>query len=55
MIDPTTIEDIDDCDGESIYCYGFDPDSGKWECQWVPLEYVADAGRSDIIERLFGS
>lgn len=54
MIDPETIEDIDDCDGESISAYGYNPESRKWEWGWVPLEYVADCGRSDIIERVYG-
>jgi hypothetical protein len=53
MIDPDTIEDIDDCDGESVFAYGFDPTSGKWEWAWVPVEHIAESGRSDIIDRLF--
>jgi hypothetical protein len=55
MIDPETIEDIDDCDGESIFALGYDPLTKRWEWQWVTLEYVAECGRTDIIERLFGS
>lgn len=54
MIDPETIEDIDDCDGESVSAYGFDPDTGQWGWGWVALEYIEEAGRTDITERLFG-
>lgn len=52
MIDCETIEDMDDCDGESLSCYGYDPETGKWGWGLVPLEYVYESGRSDIIERL---
>ena len=30
MIDPDTIEEIDDCDGECVYAYGFDPVTENW-------------------------
>ena len=53
MIDPETIEDIDDCDGESIFAYGFDHVKKSWEWAWVPIEHVAECGRSDIVDRLF--
>ncbi|MCO5135983.1 MULTISPECIES: hypothetical protein [unclassified Shinella] len=53
MIDPETIEEIDDCDGESVRAFGFDNDTGRYSWAWVPLEYVAECGRSDIIDRLF--
>lgn len=53
MIDPETIEDIDDCDGEAVYAYGFDPETSKWTWGWVPLEYIQEAGRTDILTRLF--
>lgn len=53
MIDPETIEEFDDCDGESVHVYGLDNDTGKYSWGWVPLDYVAERGRSDIIDRLF--
>lgn len=52
MIDPDTIEDIDDCDGDSIWAYGYNTVSKQWEWGAVPLEYVYDAGRTDILRRL---
>ena len=55
MIDPETIEDIDDCDGESIFAYGYDPLTKKWGWAWIELEYVAECGRTDIVERIYGS
>lgn len=55
MIDPETIEDIDDCDGESVYAYGYDPKTGACCWGWVPLEYIQESGRADIMERLFPS
>ncbi|YBV97098.1 hypothetical protein M1D80_09440 [Phyllobacteriaceae bacterium JZ32] len=54
MIDPETIEDMDDCDGESLHAYGYDPVARKWEWAWIPLEYIYESGRSDIIDRLYG-
>ncbi len=53
MIDPETIEEVDDCDGESVRAYGFDPEAKTWKWDWVSLEYVVECGRSDIIDRLF--
>lgn len=53
MIDPETIEDIDDCDGEAVYVYGFDPETKSWTWGWLSLEYLYESGRSDIIDRLF--
>ena len=55
MIDPESIEDIDDCDDEAIFAYGYDPDSKKWVWAWVPIVHVAEAGRTDIIDRLYGN
>lgn len=45
MIDPETIEDIDDCDGESAYVYGFDAKTGKWSWGWLLLEHLYEHGR----------
>ena len=53
MIDPETIEEVDDCDGESVHAYGFDAEAKVWKWDWLSLEYVAEGGRSDIIDRLF--
>lgn len=54
MIAPETIEDTEHSDGESVLSYGFDPDTGQWGWGWVPIEYLEEAGRTDIIERQFG-
>ena len=54
MINPETIEDIDDCDGEEIFAYGYDPVSKTWKWDWVPFDHLAEAGRTDIIERVWG-
>ena len=53
MIDPDTIEEVDDCDGEAVLAYGYNPVSKAWEWAWVQMEELAEAGRTDIIERLF--
>ncbi|MCB4771451.1 hypothetical protein LGR54_22845 [Ancylobacter sp. Lp-2] len=53
MIDPETIQDFDDCDGESVSCYGFDTETGQWGWGWVPLEDLEEAGREDILDALF--
>ncbi len=55
MIDPATIEDIDDCDGEAVYAYGFNPETETWGWGWIALDYIQEAGRTDIMERLFPS
>jgi hypothetical protein len=52
MIDPETIEDTDDCDGEALSCYGYDTETGQWCWGLVPLEYIFESGRSDLIARL---
>lgn len=52
MIDPETIEDMDDCDGESVHAYGYDPVKDTWGWGWVALEYIYESGRTDIIERI---
>ena len=54
MIDPDTIEDVDDCDGESILAYGYNPIDRVWVWEWVPMEELAEAGRTDIIARVMG-
>ncbi|MFK4537923.1 hypothetical protein ABIA00_006106 [Bradyrhizobium ottawaense] len=41
MIDPDTIEDADECDGESLHAYGYDREKGEWRWQWVPIEAPA--------------
>jgi hypothetical protein len=55
MIDPETIEDVDDCDGDAVYVYGFDPEKNGWGWSWLALQYLYESGRGDIIERLFPS
>jgi hypothetical protein len=52
MIDASSIEDFDDTDGESVHAFGCDADTGTWQWAWVPLEYVYEAGRTDIIDGL---
>ncbi len=53
MIDPETIEDMDDCDGESAHVYGLNIETGRYGWGWVTLEALYEAGRSDIIRGLF--
>jgi hypothetical protein len=53
MIDPDSIEDVEDCDGEGVFSYGLDSDTGKWCWGWVPIEHLYEYGRTDIIDRLF--
>ncbi|MDF2810412.1 MAG: hypothetical protein K0S56_1443 [Microvirga sp.] len=53
MIDPETIEEWEECDGEAVSCYGFDPDTGEWAWGWVPLENIEENGRTDILDALF--
>lgn len=53
MIDPDTIEDIDDCDGESVLAYGFDTEKGEWSWGWIWIDILRESGRTDIIERIF--
>lgn len=53
MIDPETIEEFDECDGESVSCFGFDPETGAWTWGWVHLEDIEEAGREDIMCALF--
>lgn len=50
MIDLNSIEEADDGDGESVHVYGIDPADGKWKWQWVSIEELCEAGRSDIVE-----
>ena len=54
MIDFDTIEDIEECDGEAIHAYGFNPETKSWEWAWVQIEDLAEAGRIDIVERVMG-
>jgi hypothetical protein len=51
MIDAETIEDMNDCDGEFLHAYGYDPDTKPW--QWRGFRSNSnESGRGDIIERL---
>lgn len=54
MIDPDTIEEADECDGEALHVYGRDADSGDWRWQWVSVEALVEAGRGDLTPWLFG-
>ncbi|WP_185933316.1 hypothetical protein [Rhizobium sp. P007] len=54
MIDPETIDDIDEVDGEEVFCHGYDPTAKEWKWDWVPYDHLADAGRGDIIDRIWG-
>lgn len=49
MIDPDTIEDIDESDGEVIHVYGRNSVTGRWEWKWVPVETLIEAGRGDLV------
>jgi hypothetical protein len=49
MIDPSMIEEFEDCDGESVHCLGVDAESGNWRWEWVPVETLMEAGRGDLL------
>lgn len=49
MIDPDTIEDADECDGESLHVYGRDTVTGQWRWQLVSIELLIEAGRGDLL------
>jgi hypothetical protein len=49
MIDPSMIEEFEDCDGESVHCYGLDRDSDEWTWQWVPVDVLHEYGRQDVL------
>ncbi len=49
MIDLDTIEDADDCDGDTMHVYGRDPTTGQWFWQWLPVETLLEAGRGDLV------
>jgi hypothetical protein len=49
MIDPDTIEDVDDSDGEALHAYGRDSDTGEWRWQWIAVETLLEAGRGDLV------
>jgi hypothetical protein len=53
MIDVDSIEDVEDCDGESVLAYGPDSDTGEWRWDWVSIEHLHDYGRTDIIRQFF--
>lgn len=54
MIDIDSIEDADECDGESLHAYGRDTTTGEWQWQWVPVETLLEAGRGDLVPWLQG-
>jgi hypothetical protein len=47
--DRHTIEEAEECDGESVMCYGRKADSGEWIWEWVPVETLYECGREDIL------
>lgn len=49
MIEPDTIEDADEFDGEALHVYGRDISSGEWLWAWVPVETLIEAGRGDLL------
>lgn len=54
MIDPDTIDEADDCDGESIHAYGYNQNTGAWEWDWIPFEELWEHGRGDIVAQFMG-
>jgi hypothetical protein len=53
MIDPNTIDECDECDGEAVHVFGRDTTTGQWVWQWVAIETLLDAGRADLLPWLF--
>lgn len=54
MINPDTIDDIDDCDGEAVCCFGEDAETREWKWDWVPIEKLIEAGRQDVVDQVCG-
>lgn len=54
MIDPETIEDFDQCDGEDANVYGYDPETDSCDWGWVPIRVIEEAGRTDVLEWIHG-
>jgi len=49
MIEPDTIEDADEFDGEALHVYGRDATTDQWLWAWVPVELLIEAGRGDLL------
>lgn len=50
MIDLDSIEAVDAIDGEELYAFGCDAETGEWRWAWLPVESIYEAGRYDIVE-----
>lgn len=51
MIDPNTIEDVEDFDGENVLCFGIDTETKTSTWGWVHMEVLMESGREDIVRR----
>jgi hypothetical protein len=49
MIDAETIEEWEDTDGEHVLVHGFDSEAGEWRSDWIHVEDLEEAGRTDIL------
>lgn len=52
MIDTDTIDEFEDCDGYTVWAYGYNTVTEKWEWSAVTLEDLQEGGRTDILRRL---
>lgn len=50
MIDLDSIKVVDTIDGEELYAFGRDADTGERRWGWIPLDLFREAGRQDIVE-----
>jgi hypothetical protein len=49
MIAPDTIEDAEESDGESVSCYGYDPEADEWRWERISIETLYEHDRQDIL------
>ncbi|MCZ0734582.1 hypothetical protein OZ671_10065 [Phreatobacter sp. AB_2022a] len=49
MIDPHTINETVETDGESLFCFGEDAETGEMVWAWIPVEILEEAGRTDLL------
>ena len=50
VINTDSIEEVEDFDGEAAFCFGQDGNSTDWRWEWVPIEALMEAGRTDILQ-----
>lgn len=51
MLDISSIEAVDVVDGEEVFAFGRDLESGQRHWAWISIEALSEAGREDVIEQ----